>query len=303
MVQPLPLVLQLQSDALGGSDLPISSLLRKSKVVAVKLQVKDALTWIDRELNGYSDCTPNDLPDYRKIRGTPKAFNPYSGWMPVLIRDDKLAEVMCEAPLFQSAGALEELGREKKGRLQYQYSEGQKAIFRDIFKYYDGEFTLFLERASLWAAVDMIRTFVLNWTLELEAADVLGEGMTFTKPEKEIGTNVTHNYFAQNIGVAGAVNDHAQVTNNQVAASGDIDLGRLRDLLAQLHQVGPSLPLAVRGEVEPVIAQIENEMQATAPDKGKLRQLLGSVKTTCEGAAGNLVASGVVEMIKGIIGS
>ncbi len=48
--------------------------------------------------------------------------------------------------------------------------------------------------------------------------------------------------------------------------------------------------------------ELDAEMQKPAPDKGKLRQLLSSVRTTCEGAAGNIVASGVLEAIKVISG-
>jgi hypothetical protein len=72
----LPLVLQLQADALN-SDVSVSDLLLKAKVVATKLDLTDFLQWIEHELNGYTD--KNEVPMYRKIRGRAQAYNTYYG--------------------------------------------------------------------------------------------------------------------------------------------------------------------------------------------------------------------------------
>ena len=46
------LVHKLQADAID-QNINVSSLLRTAKVVATKLDLQDALVWINRELDGY----------------------------------------------------------------------------------------------------------------------------------------------------------------------------------------------------------------------------------------------------------
>jgi len=54
---------------------PVSSLLRKIKILAIKLDNKDFFDWVDRELNGYSD--KDKIPEYRIVKGIPQGYNPY----------------------------------------------------------------------------------------------------------------------------------------------------------------------------------------------------------------------------------
>ncbi len=68
MDQTKPLVLQLQAKAVDA-DVSVSELLRLAKLIATKLRQADALTWIDRELDGYMDCKPEEVPAYRKLTG------------------------------------------------------------------------------------------------------------------------------------------------------------------------------------------------------------------------------------------
>lgn len=301
MSPPLPLVLHLQGDALNR-EVPVSDLLRRAKVVATKLDAKDALTWINHELDGYIGIPAKDLPPYRVLNSQPRYFNAYHGWRPLLSEDAEMTEMLTIAFVFQSAGSLEAIVKDKKNEtLSLPYPNSLKAL---IFKQLDFvvDAVQKISPSSIWMIVDHVRNLVLNWTLELEMAGVRGEGLSFTLTEKERAGGVTHNYFAQNIGVAGDVGGEARVHNQQVAAAGELDLGRLRDLVAQLQQAGPALPADAREALQPTIRDLDAELQRPVPDKGKLRQLLSSVRTTCEGAAGNLVASGAVEAIKAIVG-
>ena len=87
------IVIDLQDEILS-SDCDIVQILRRAHVIAVKLGLKEFDQWISYELNGYPD--QNTCPDYRKIRGTLKAFNPYHGWIPAVITDGELETVICE---------------------------------------------------------------------------------------------------------------------------------------------------------------------------------------------------------------
>lgn len=79
MVQSL--IEQLQLGAVDGTA-PITDLLRRAKLAAVKLKTQDFATWVDLEITGYTDQPA--VPDYRLVRGILKFLNPYHGWQPIL---------------------------------------------------------------------------------------------------------------------------------------------------------------------------------------------------------------------------
>ena len=72
----------------NSSKIKVSYLVRKTQVVARKIAVQDLETCIKYEMEGYSEN--NDIPLYRRVRGTVKAWNRYHGWQRV-----KFPVLMC----------------------------------------------------------------------------------------------------------------------------------------------------------------------------------------------------------------
>lgn len=93
------LVLELQRDALDNS-FEVSNLLRKALVISKKLGVNDIELWLAQELNGY-EVSENELPDYRKIRGTLKVHNPMRGLMPFHINDPEFSALLSSRRIAQ----------------------------------------------------------------------------------------------------------------------------------------------------------------------------------------------------------
>ena len=87
------------------------SLLRTAKTIATKLDLNDALVWIDRELNGYMDMSVGELPSYRRLHGTPQAFNPYRGWLPITFENPEYAKIYSQAPIGMAIGAMRRSSR------------------------------------------------------------------------------------------------------------------------------------------------------------------------------------------------
>ena len=102
------IVIDLQDEILS-SNCDIVQILRRAHVIAVKLGLKEFDQWISYELNGYPD--QNACPDYRKIRGILKAFNPYHGWIPAVITDGELETVICEKKISNSISEIITLDR------------------------------------------------------------------------------------------------------------------------------------------------------------------------------------------------
>ena len=68
------IVLQLQQESLDRS-VSVTDLLRKSLVVSRKLKLREFEAWINAELIGYG--SQDEVPLYRKVKGSVKFFNPY----------------------------------------------------------------------------------------------------------------------------------------------------------------------------------------------------------------------------------
>ena len=299
MTVTLPIVRKLQGDALDPS-VPVVSLLRTAKTIATKLDLKDALVWIDRELNGYIDMglSVGELPSYRRLSGIPEAFDPYQGWKTIHFGSAEHAEIFSQAPIGIPIGAVEkELAAHTEG-LAFPYSPEARAQLMKALNMQPDDVHLSLQYGAVWNIVDQVRNLVLNWTLELEKAGVLGEDMTFTEEEKKEAGPVSAHYFIQNVGVLGDVSGQATVSNEQRAKQNiNLDVNLVREFVAQSREALPLLPQKSRTEIQPLLIDIEGELDSDEPDQSKLRGWLQSARTVCEGAAGNLAAAGIIQLI------
>lgn len=194
---------------------------------------------------------------------------------------------------------LESILATNDDNLQFNLSPQLKKMLMDAIQY-QLEPALMLSRAAVVGIVDAVRNLIVDWSLQMEAAGVLGEGMTFSQREREKAAPATQQFNIQNLGVLGNVTDHAQVSNHQTAIK-DIDASALRNMLDQVDALQDNLPPPTRAKLGPVVADLQRESVSAAPNQSKIRGLLLSAKTICEGAAGNLVASGVVAAINSLL--
>lgn len=87
------------------STTPVSTLLRKAKIAAAALELDNLEEWISSELNGYE----GEVPDYRKITGELKGFNPVRGWIPIFSDDPDFIRPLTEVDHRQKIAELESL--------------------------------------------------------------------------------------------------------------------------------------------------------------------------------------------------
>ncbi|GGC03927.1 hypothetical protein GCM10007205_11360 [Oxalicibacterium flavum] len=293
------LILQIQSEAMDGSS-SVASLLRKVRAAAVKLDLADELQWITLELNGYDDVAEEDLPSYRKLVGEMKVKNPYHGLQTLQFADAKLAEIVTAAPCRQSVAELEALLASGSGSLHVQLSQEHINLLLQLMSV-KMEPILKIERTAVIRVLDAVRNLVLNWSLEMEKVGVLGESMTFNTQEKIKAQPAGQQFFIQNVGVLGNVSDHAIVSNTQHASMA-LDLDQVRDVVAQLNNLISSLPNATNQSLTPILAELNAELVKSAPTTSRIKTLLQSAKSICEGATGNIIASGAIALLTPLIG-
>ncbi|MCK5320809.1 hypothetical protein KAJ61_05500 [Candidatus Parcubacteria bacterium] len=289
------IIQELQSEA-TKHDSSVTELLRKSKIVASKLELNEFLAWIEKELNGYNTRDYKEIPIYRMIKGEPKGWNPYHGWITVMFSNTRSQETLSKMPINQPAGELEDLYNSGSDNLQVPYvTEAQKIIGEAVnFKI---KFALMVGKSSLAGILDAVRNIILDWSIKLEKEGILGEGIIFSKEDKEKAqepkTVIEIGRIDKFVGNVGSVNDNATVNISHVSQN-EVDnikklVGQIKDNLNNIEIVNTN-----KKEVEKEIKCIEAEIVKEEPEKSKIFKCFSSIKSIIEGASGNVVAQGII---------
>jgi hypothetical protein len=178
------LVEELQRDALS-EDVPVGNLLRKALVVATKLKLNEFRQWIELELNGFIEQGP--VPGYRRLRGRVVFASPQYGTRPVLIQDEELADLLSQHHERGSVPFLEELLRKgkDKGWLCVDFVGPQREYLLAPYQMAPGLPQLHIPITNLVPILDAVRNAILRWSLKLEEDGIKGEGLSFSKDERQ----------------------------------------------------------------------------------------------------------------------
>lgn len=188
------LVEEIQAKVLD-KNVSITELLRMVKLAASKLQLTDAIEWVDHELKGYP--TRDSLPEYRRTIGELKAHNPMRGPIPVagdqaMIR--KISEQFITEPISKVEALCGDgtgtLMSKVDGELTAAIARGNYGIHMDMFVH--------MSAAVFVDIQEQVRNQILDWAVSLEQAGVRGEGISFSMDEKkkaaDVASSVIHNY-------------------------------------------------------------------------------------------------------------
>jgi AbiTii len=293
------LVLQLQAECLD-SNVAVSDVLRKALVVARKLSLTDALTWVEKELSGYK--SGDAPPPYRILTGLIRAWNPYQGWVPVVFEDTREAKHFSQCFVGQAVGELEALLKHGEGTLQLPFDPDAE---RHMMAGFDipVNTTRHLDRSSVKGVIDAVRNLLLVWSLQLEKDGVLGEGLTFSAREKEVAShaNYTINY---NASVGNSQIQQGSPRASQSITVAPMDLNALGEFIHLLNAHVPELNLD-----SPDTAQLQADVQTietqlTSPRQSRIiiQECIRSITNILEGCAGSILASGLLHRLMGISG-
>ena len=288
------LVLDLQKSTLD-SNIPASDLLRMALVVARKLDIEELQRWIECELKGYHDAP---IPDYRTVCGTPVAFNQYRGWERVMthLLDPELAQKISEFHIPYPIGELEaDLRKDREnGSFLITYPKVQEAILIKALNY-PATPAVQVSGSQFHRILDAVRNIILEWALKMEKDGILGEGMTFSKAEKEVASSTVYN--VENL----IMSSNAQIQkntqhSNQTLNIGAIDLDALGKVLHTLKEGLPELdlPKDQKSELESEIRTLDAQLESPKPKSVVIRESLRSTRNILEGAVGSALATGVI---------
>ena len=287
------IILRGQAEA-QDRNVPLASILSRARIAARRLALPGVPAWLDKEVDGYE---PDDeLPAYRHVPGSHQFFNPVHGcWRPVIHEGG--APLL---PLCQSVYDLEELLHNSPAgflscpaRPVHLNSYGSTLTFPSQFR---------IENIDVLRALAQVRRLILDWTIALESAGVLGDGTAFTATERTEAYLVTQNFIAQNqsIGVAGNVSGGTNTIAPVQSTEGSIDIRRVREFLAEASGLVGNLPAAVRDDMRDAVAEAQAEAGKPAPDARKVGKALAVIKDLGMRAGGSVIATGIVEGVKAL---
>ena len=191
------IVIELQREALDES-ISIESLMRKAYLVARKLNLKDFEEWISQEQNGYKQ----KVPEYRNIVGEIKAWNPYHGWIPMVLSAD-IADLISKMPIPTSISELQDVYNSSEGTVCLSVNGTLTEWFNSNIDFIPTKYQFFSTKSELYRIMSTVRNKILEWALLLEENGIAGEGMTFTDVEKknaqnsQVINNYTNNFYAE----------------------------------------------------------------------------------------------------------
>ena len=283
------IVREIQRDLIEES-LSTSAILRKARLTAKKLDLRDFLQWIINESDGYKNIRAVDLPSYRRIAVIPKFFNPYNGWCPIFIEDKQIYELCRTGYAHQSIEEIEALGQ--SDHLLYSYPNEICSYLRSRMEF-DFEIRGVVSSTQLKGIPNAVRNVLLDWAVDLEHAGVMGEGLGFSNVDKSEAAAVTQNIYAQNIGNVGSVSDQSTVHNS--ISGNKFSLNLLGDYMNHIQSALPGVPDDSRGRIEREIKKLNDAQKSR--DETTARRCLKAIQTICEGAASSLAAQGIAAYI------
>jgi len=159
------------------SNIDISTVLRKAKILAVRLHNPEFETWVDHELNGYGDRS--NLPPYRvvnvEVRGHIRRAGLHWGDAPIMTTflPEKLRDWGEVSYLSQPVAAIASLAASARDGSCLQVQWPQELAIKFGAEGYDGFECLgawqVISPHSLIGIVDTVRNRILEFALKIES--------------------------------------------------------------------------------------------------------------------------------------
>lgn len=174
------IILELQREVLDEK-VNLDSLLRKSYLIAKKLELPIFEDWIKHEQNGYGEY---EIPEYRRVRGQVKGLNNGGRWIPVILSSVAAEERFTTVRLPSSISQLLDLykrDQEATVGLAFPVEENQLLIKSCG---HNTQYVLEVGKDQIYAIIDAVRNIILEWAIDLEQKGIIGENLSFTDKER-----------------------------------------------------------------------------------------------------------------------
>jgi len=294
------IVMELQKEAMDSSS-KVSDLLRKSLVVAKKLNINEFEKWVNLELNGYFN-SDEEPPEYREVVGTVEwADNYRGGWQRLMFEEEETERQMSRYKTSQSISEIESLIEHPKDYLKVSFTQKEqyllvKATGRNT------HFRVSLPKIRVKNILDIVRNSILNWTLELESKGILGEGYSFSTKEKEEAQK--QGWVMNFHGDATGIQVQQYSNNSTQTMEIGMDLKKVEEYISNLKSHLSEVGLTEESEqlVQSEIDTITSQLESPKPEQPVIKESLLTIRNVLEGVTGSVIASGLLHMVQPLLG-
>jgi hypothetical protein len=281
------------------SKIDISTVLRKAKILAARLQNPEFEDWVDHELNGYHDRS--SLPTYRVLRAEVQGhLRDRSGlhWngapvmtscLPKELRDCGEKSYCC-----QPIATIASMAARANDGNELQAPWPQELAIRFGAKGYNGCECLgawqIVSPNALVGIVETVRNRILEFVLKIEAQNPdAGEAPPNSQPvPSEKVQMIFNNVFNASVGNFAQNSEH--LSQSISIGIQPQDLTRLvTDLTNHLNELNLDARQKQRAEAQ--IAALRAELDGEEPDPAIVRQAGRTLRNITEGAVGSLLAT------------
>lgn len=268
-------------DMIVNSDVKLSDVLRRTKLIAAKLGNDEFRAWVEKELNGYSNET--EVPEYRRVASPP--LGTFSGLMGKMVSNfaipasyipDYLEDFLKPVPLVQSVNELTEMA--KKEDLRRAWPPEAVLALRDTLTMEDGSVVIEIYQPITSAAIngvlDAVRNRLQDFFLELQGAvpDLLNEDASEIDISSEKVSQIfnytitgSHNVIASGSNISQEVSQYIGHNEEDKLLNYFRELGIGEDDLNELSQaIKDDCEPAKKGELGPSVSSWYGRMASKA---------------------------------------
>lgn len=294
------IVLELQKEAYDSKS-GVTDLLRKAYVVAKKLKIKEFEEWLHNELNGYQ-CPLDRVPEYRTIVGDMKAWNPYNGWIPVIIPDDEITNLISKSKISQSIPEIDKLLKSESNYLVLKLPASMENLLGNFMEF-TTKYQLHFSKSQANHILETVRNIVLEWALKLEEDGILGNNISFSKEEQQKAQKENYNVYNFYGEISNSQIQQNTVNSTQTMRFENIDIKRIKDLVELLKGNIDNLELdeTKREIVESEVMTINAQVKSPKTNSLIICESLKTIRNVLEGATGSLIASGLLYQISQVL--
>lgn len=192
------LIEEIQLEAINPSS-SITVLLRKVKLAAAKLNLKDVITWVDTELKGVTNA--KEAPEYRKVTGDLRNHSRFHPPQPVMGNPD-VVDMLSSTVIYEPISAIESsiANATDQTSLSIKLNSHLQDLLRQANNTNHVDVRIHFGLNVLVAIVDSVRGLILDWAIDLEKRGIHGEGISFSMEEKAkaaaIASSITITHFS-----------------------------------------------------------------------------------------------------------
>lgn len=166
----------------------LTDILRNALLISQKLGLDDFKSWCELELKGYEDIDDSNIPEYRCIYGSFHVLD-VRNRRRQYVGDQAVGQIIKEGIIF-----FQETLVSDQDFFDFRFPDDKNAFLKNAFGLNSNNYIFYskVNKISIKKVLEIIRTKVLEFSIQLDKEGILGEDWEFTIEEKKMAINITN---------------------------------------------------------------------------------------------------------------